>query len=142
MVRQAGTAFERIVESGRDGRFVIRPISNGEYQIEVIAFGFAMLSATARLPAGRVLALSLSPAPVVEAVQVVSASRQEELRETLNTNVAVLSRRGRAATSRRVGRKPSPSCSGRYPGRCRAGVGSSGLEDFRQDGSLEAWRSG
>lgn len=92
VVRQAGTSFERIVESGRDGRFVVRPVSDGEYQIEVIAPGFAILSATARVPAAQELALSLVPAPVVEAVQVVSASRQQELRETLNTNVAVISR--------------------------------------------------
>ena len=37
--------------------------------------------------------LTLAPAPVVEAVQIVSASRQEQLRESLNTNVSVLSRR-------------------------------------------------
>lgn len=93
VVRQSATSFERIVESGRDGRFVLRPVSEGEYQIEVIAPGFAVLGASARVPAAQQLELSLVPAPVVEAVQVVSASRQEELRETLNTNVAVLSRR-------------------------------------------------
>jgi outer membrane receptor for ferrienterochelin and colicins len=93
VLRQDGSAFERIAETGRDGRFTISPLNDGDYTLEVIAPGFAMLSATARVPSTQPLELSLTPAPVVEAVQIVSASRQEELRESLNTNVAVLSRR-------------------------------------------------
>jgi len=93
VVRQDGSSFERIVESGRDGRFVVRPVTAGEYQLEVIAPGFSVASASTRVPAATELVVTLSPAPVVEAVQVVSASRQEELRETLNTNVSVISRR-------------------------------------------------
>src|SRR5688572_6740725 len=93
VVRQQGSNFERVVESGRDGRFTVSPIADGEYVIDVIAAGFAMANATARVPSPQPLELALTPAPVVEAVQVVSASRQEELRESLNTNVSVLSRR-------------------------------------------------
>src|SRR5688572_32016666 len=93
VVRQQGSAFERIVESGRDGRFTVSPIADGEYTIDVIAAGFAMLNATARVPSPQPVEPSLTPAPVVEAVQVVSASRQDELRESLNSNVSVLSRR-------------------------------------------------
>src|SRR5688500_9814706 len=91
VVRQQGSAFERIVESGRDGRFTVSPIADGEYTIDVIAAGFAMLNATARVPSPQPVELLLTPAPVVEAVQVVSASRQDELRETLNTNDSVWS---------------------------------------------------
>ena len=93
VLRQDGSAFERIAETGRDGRFTVSPLNDGDYTLEVIAPGFAMLSTTARVPSTQPLELSLTPAPVVEAVQIVSASRQEELRESLNTNVAVLSRR-------------------------------------------------
>jgi outer membrane receptor for ferrienterochelin and colicins len=93
VVRQAGSAFERIVETGRDGRFSVTPINDGEYSLEVIAPGFAVLSTTARVPSAQPVDIALTPAAVVEAVQIVSASRQEELRETLNTNVSVLSRR-------------------------------------------------
>src|SRR5688572_12897469 len=93
VVRQQGSAFERIVESGRDGRFTVSPITDGEYTIDVIAAGFAVANATARVPSPQPLELALTPAPVVEAVQIVSASRQDELRESLNTNVSVLSRR-------------------------------------------------
>jgi outer membrane receptor for ferrienterochelin and colicins len=93
VVRQDGTAFERLVETGRDGRFTVAPIDAGEYRLDVIAAGFAVERSTARVPATGELSIALTPAPVVESVQVVSASRQEELRETLNTNVNVLSRR-------------------------------------------------
>ena len=93
VIRQDARTFERIVDSGRDGRFTVSPIDAGEYTLEVIAPGFAVLNATATVPSEQALELSLTPAPVVEAVQIVSASRQEELRESLNTNVAVLSRR-------------------------------------------------
>ena len=93
VVRQSDSAFERIVETGRDGRFTIAPIGDGEYSIDVIAPGFAVLNTTARVPAAAPIEIALTPAPVVEAVQIVSASRQQELRESLNTNVSVLSRR-------------------------------------------------
>jgi len=59
----------------------------------VIAPGFAVLQVNVQVPAGKPMELTLAPAPVVEAVQIVSASRQEQLRESLNTNVSVLSRR-------------------------------------------------
>jgi outer membrane receptor for ferrienterochelin and colicins len=92
IVRQPGRAFERILASGRDGRFEVAPVEAGEYQIEAIAAGFAVASATARVPSTAV-ELTLTPAAVVEEVEIVSASRQDELRQTLNTNVSVLSRR-------------------------------------------------
>src|SRR5687768_3990442 len=93
VVRQQGAAFERLVETGRDGRFAVTPIEAGEYLLDVIAPGFAVSHSTAGVPLSTELVVALTPAPVVEAVQVVSASRQEELRESLNTNVSVLSRR-------------------------------------------------
>lgn len=93
VLHQQGTAFERLVHSGRDGTFTVAHLADGDYQVEVIAPGFAVLILTAHVPSPRQLELSLQPAPVVEAVQIVSASRQDELRESLNTNVAVLSRR-------------------------------------------------
>jgi outer membrane receptor for ferrienterochelin and colicins len=93
IVRQPASSFERLVDTGRDGRFVLAPIDAGEYRVEVIAPGFAVASADARVPSASPLTVDLAPAPVVAAVQIVSASRQQELRESLNTNVNVLSRR-------------------------------------------------
>ena len=43
VVRQQGSAFEKVVESGRDGTFAVSPIADGEYIVEVIAPGFAVL---------------------------------------------------------------------------------------------------
>jgi outer membrane receptor for ferrienterochelin and colicins len=93
IVRHSSSSFERLVDTGRDGRFVVSPVDAGDYRIEVVAPGFAVASANARVPSQTELAVELLPAPVVEAVQIVSASRQQELRESLNTNVNVLSRR-------------------------------------------------
>lgn len=93
VVHTAGTAGDRIFESGRDGRFTISPIADGEYTIDAIAPGFAVSNTSVHVPATAPLALVLTPAAVIEAVQVVSASRQQELRESLNTNVNVISRR-------------------------------------------------
>jgi outer membrane receptor for ferrienterochelin and colicins len=93
VIHQRERAMDRLVESGRDGRFTVSPLAPGEYLVEVIAPGFAILTTTAVVPSAGPLELALEPAPVVEAVQIVSASRQEELRNRLNTNVAVLSRR-------------------------------------------------
>lgn len=93
VVHQQGRSFERITESGRDGTFAIGSLPEGEYLVQVIAAGFAVVDLTVRVPMPGPLTVALDPAPVIEAVQVVSASRQEELREALNTNVAVISRR-------------------------------------------------
>lgn len=93
IVRQPGQAFERIVISGRDGRFTVSPVAAGTYTVEAVAAGFAPAQAAATVPATATVELTLTPAAVVEEVQIVSASRQEELRQSLNTNVSVLSRR-------------------------------------------------
>ena len=58
----------------------------------VSAPGFASATRTIDVPAAEALSLTLSPAPIVEQVTVVSASRQEELRDTLNTRVDVITR--------------------------------------------------
>jgi outer membrane receptor for ferrienterochelin and colicins len=93
IVRQPGRGFERIVDSGKDGRFIVTPVDGGDYRIEAIAAGFAVSVATVTVPAAAAVEITLTPAAVVEEVQIVSASRQEELRQSLNTNVSVLSRR-------------------------------------------------
>lgn len=93
VVRQAGSSFERLVESGRDGRFTIPSIADGEYTVQFIAPGFAIDYQAISIPRATPLDVALHPAAVVEEVHVVSASRQEELRQSLNTNVSVLTRR-------------------------------------------------
>ena len=56
VVRQTSSAFERLVDTGRDGRFRVAPVADGDYTLEVIAPGFAVLQAAtarSRRPADR-----------------------------------------------------------------------------------------
>ena len=69
------SAFERIVDSGRDGRFTVSPIDAGDYLARSDRAG--LRRAAARRCGCRRQSRSscrLSPAPVVEAVQIVSAN--------------------------------------------------------------------
>jgi outer membrane receptor for ferrienterochelin and colicins len=91
VVRATGTALERLGESGRDGAFRV-PVPQGRYIVSVSAAGFSTTSVEIAVPVQAPIEVQLDPAPVVEQVRVVSASRQEELRETLNTRVDVITR--------------------------------------------------
>jgi len=81
----------RLAETGRDGQFALI-LPPAEYLVEVRAGGFAPVSQTIDLRADAALEFTLEPAAVVEEVRVVSASRQDELRQMLNTRVDVLTR--------------------------------------------------
>lgn len=81
----------RLAETGRDGQFALT-LPPAEYVVEVRAGGFAPVSQTIDLRADAALQFTLEPAAVVEEIRVVSASRQDELRQTLNTRVDVLTR--------------------------------------------------
>jgi outer membrane receptor for ferrienterochelin and colicins len=91
VVEVPGSAFSRIVETGRDGRFILDGLAVATYRVTVIAAGFAAEGVMVTLPAPD-LAVTLRPAPVVEEVSVVSVDRQEQLRQHLNTRVDVISR--------------------------------------------------
>jgi outer membrane receptor for ferrienterochelin and colicins len=92
IVRRAGDpGAPRLLDTEWDGRFAVA-LAPGEYEIEVRAAGFGAVTRAIAVPAGTELTLTLQPAAVVEDVRVVSASRQEELRQTLNTRVDVLTR--------------------------------------------------
>ena len=92
VVASTAAAVNRIVDSGVDGRFVVSSLAAGTYQLTIIAPGFEVVHISTEIPAREPLDLVLQPAPVVEQVRVVSAARQEELRESLNTRVDVISR--------------------------------------------------
>lgn len=74
------------------GTFEVPVLAAGEYIVTVSAPGFADFDQIVTVPGAAPLTVTLSPAPVLEQVAVVSASRQDELRETLNTRVDVVSR--------------------------------------------------
>ena len=58
VVRQASSNFERLIDSGRDGRLSLTPIDSGEYDVEVIAAGFALLQAKVSVPGGKPMELT------------------------------------------------------------------------------------
>lgn len=91
-VRAVDSALERFVDTARDGSFRVTGLPAGRYVVFVTASGFAAATQEITLPAEGTTEIVLEPAAVVEQVRVVSASRQDELRETLNTRVDVLTR--------------------------------------------------
>lgn len=86
-----GGALARVVET-TDGRFSIDGLPPGSYALRVFAGGFAAEELAVTIPAAGPVEVVLEPAPVVEEIRVVSASRQDELRSMLNTRVDVVSR--------------------------------------------------
>jgi outer membrane receptor for ferrienterochelin and colicins len=92
IVRQEAASLNRIIDGGRDGRFVVPRLTPGRYLIVISAPGFSSVSQTVEVPAAGPLTFTLSPAPIIEQVTVVSASRQEELSDSLNTRVDVVTR--------------------------------------------------
>jgi outer membrane receptor for ferrienterochelin and colicins len=87
-----GGAIERLTDTGRDGRFEVRNLADGTYAITIVAAGFAPATAEVAVPSADALEVTLTPAAVVEEVRVVSGSRQDELRDSLNTRVDVVTR--------------------------------------------------
>ncbi len=89
VLRNQSTGLERAASTGQDGSFVFNEIGSGNYEAIVTAPGFARMSKV--IAAGETeLAFALEIAPLREDVTVVSGSRQEELREALNTKVDVV----------------------------------------------------
>ena len=91
IVRQESAGLDLVNNGGDDGSFAL-PLAAGRYVITVSAPGFASVTQTVVAPAVESVIVTLSPAPIVEHVTVVSASRQQELRESLNTRVDVITR--------------------------------------------------
>jgi outer membrane receptor for ferrienterochelin and colicins len=92
VIQQEPSGLERVVSGSGDGRFSIPRLAAGRYVITVSAAGFGPASNVIEIPADSSVTFTLSPAPIVEQVTVVSASRQAELRDTLNTRVEVITR--------------------------------------------------
>jgi outer membrane receptor for ferrienterochelin and colicins len=91
-IRHNGSGLEQLAATGDDGTFLIRRLPAGAFVVTVSAPGFAVFTDRLEVPGNAPLTVRLSPAPIVEQVTVVSASRQEELREALNTRVDVITR--------------------------------------------------
>lgn len=88
ILRNTKTGFEQSAVSDKNGVFVYRNLENVEFEISVLATGFAR--ANQKTNSGGKVDFILQPSNLLEEVTVYSASRQEELRESLNTKVEVL----------------------------------------------------
>ncbi len=88
ILRSRATGMERVAAADREGDFSFTGVVPGEYEIIALAGGFARKSET--VAAGSTVLVTLAPSIINEEVTVHSGSRQEELRESLNTKVDVL----------------------------------------------------
>lgn len=92
VLRNADTGFERLAQADARGQFRFQGLSPARYRLSGQARGFARAERDVEAPQAAPALLTLAPAPVVEQLTVVSGSRQEELRDSLNTRVDVLTR--------------------------------------------------
>jgi len=92
VVRQESAGLDLVSDGRTDGTFVLAGLAAGRYVLTVTAPGFSPVTQTVVAPVAERVVVTLSPAPIVEHVTVVSASRQQELRESLNTRVDVVTR--------------------------------------------------
>lgn len=90
VLRNVKTGLERSAVTNAAGTFTYRNLESADYEISVLARGFARVTKTGK--SGEKLDFVLEPSNLREEVTVYSASRQEELRESLNTKVEVLTR--------------------------------------------------
>ncbi|MCP9496929.1 MAG: carboxypeptidase regulatory-like domain-containing protein, partial [Pyrinomonadaceae bacterium MAG19_C2-C3] len=92
VLRNLSTGLERVAQTDADGRFAFAGVRAGDrYEVTASARGFARAEREVTIGDGEIV-LTLEPAPLVEQTVVVSGSRQEELRESLNTKVDVVTR--------------------------------------------------
>jgi outer membrane receptor for ferrienterochelin and colicins len=92
VVRQDPSGLECVATGTADGTFSVPRLAPGRYLVTATAPGFAATSTAVDVPAITPLSLTLTPSAIIEQVTVVSASRQLELRERLNTRVDVITR--------------------------------------------------
>lgn len=91
-LRNAATGIERVTAANTDGDFSFSGIRAGRYFAVASASGFARVKKEFDAERESELAFTLEPSPLTERVTIVSGSRQEELRESLNTKVDVVTR--------------------------------------------------
>ncbi len=86
------TGLERVITTTADGSFTFAGVRDGRYKITATITGFAATEMVVNLPRTEAIELRLEPAGLAERITVISGSRQEELRESLNTKVDVIGR--------------------------------------------------
>lgn len=91
VIRNKRTGQERVVSADAQGQFAFEGVAQGAYEVIATAPGFSRSSVDSDSGNTSVI-VSIVPAPLKEEVTVISGSRQEELRESLSTQVNVLTR--------------------------------------------------
>jgi outer membrane receptor for ferrienterochelin and colicins len=94
------TGLERLATSDANGQFAVSGLTGRVYRVTASLPGFEAARLDAVESSTAPLTLVLKPAARIEQVTVVSASRVEERRTTLNTRVDVISRARLDATAR------------------------------------------
>jgi outer membrane receptor for ferrienterochelin and colicins len=92
VIREEGGGLELLTHGQADGSFLLPRLAPGTYLLTVSAPAYQPATRSLIVPRTEPVTLTLAPAPIVERVTVVSASRQQELRESLNTRVDVITR--------------------------------------------------
>lgn len=90
VLRNTETGLERFAKTDREGKFVFRELSGENFEVTVNAEGFAV--EVEAVSGGKNISIVLVVAPLAAETVVYSGSRQEELRESLNTKVEVVTR--------------------------------------------------
>ncbi|MBL8204514.1 MAG: TonB-dependent receptor [Blastocatellia bacterium] len=86
------TGLERNSVTSADGRFTFAGVRDGRFRLTATITGFTATSVIVELPRHEAITLQLEPGALAERITVISGSRQEELRESLNTKVDVIGR--------------------------------------------------
>ncbi|MDX2044689.1 MAG: TonB-dependent receptor [Acidobacteriota bacterium] len=86
------TGMEIVLITAADGSFTLAGARDGRYKITASLAGFGAAELAVSLPSVEPIELRLEPAALADRITVISGSRQEELRESLNTKVDVIGR--------------------------------------------------
>jgi outer membrane receptor for ferrienterochelin and colicins len=86
------TGLERVALADTNGRFIFSVVKGNSFKLTATASGFAPSEIIIESIADDEVELKLEPAGFADRITVVSGSRQEELRESLDTKVDVIGR--------------------------------------------------
>lgn len=89
VIKNLSTGLERIITTDEAGNFKFEKLSDGDYEVTIVAEGFKR--ETHKVQSNQ-LDIKLEIAPLQAETTIYSGSRQEELRESLNTKVDVVTR--------------------------------------------------
>jgi outer membrane receptor for ferrienterochelin and colicins len=91
-IRNLSTGFERVIAADGGGNFSFGGSRNDRFKIIAAADGFASETKIIEDGGASEIEFKLAPSGVSDRITVISGSRQEELRESLNTKVDVIGR--------------------------------------------------